>query len=133
MINKAAVMEYFEKEGYEEIDEIKYRENTLVYNLFYTFDEAEIEAAKDYANENYSEKNGEQQWYDEFFLPYLIEISTDNVKDVLSDMCEDLGLTAEFIVYDLDRESHDQCEFVIILGEEGSEIDVDKVLKDLDL
>lgn len=133
MLKKSEIMQYLVREGFNEIDEIKYRENILVYNLFYTFDEAEIEAAKDFANENYSEENGEDEWYNEYFLPYLIEISSDNVKDVLSDICEEFELTSEFVVYDLDRESYNQCEYIIMFAKEGTEIDVDAILKDLDI
>lgn len=133
MLNKSIIMEYLKNEGLNEIDEIKYRDNVLVYNLFYTYDEPEIDAAKDYANENYDEKNGEDEWYDEYFLPYLIELATDNVKDILSDLCEEQGMEAEFVVFELDRQNYEQLEFVIMFANEGTKIDVDGILKDLEL
>jgi hypothetical protein len=133
MLNKQAILEYLKNEGLDEIDEIKYRDNVLVYNLFYSFDDPEKEAAKDYANENHSDEKSEDEWYNEHFLPYLIELATDNVKDILSDLCDEHGMEAEFVVYELDRENYDQLEFIIMFANEGTEIDVDSVLGDLDI
>jgi hypothetical protein len=131
MLNKEKIIEFLENEGFDEIDEIQYKNDILVFNLFYSYDDAEIDAAKDFANENYSEENGEDEWYNEYFLPYLIDIASDNVRDILSDLCEEFNLEGEFVAYELDRDNYEQCEFTIILAEQGTDIDVDKILKEI--
>ncbi|TDT50954.1 hypothetical protein [Fonticella tunisiensis] len=133
MIDSSKVFEILEKEGFEEVDEIGYKDDIKVFNFFYTFDEAEIEAAKDYANENYDEGEGEDNWYNEFFLPYLTDIAGDNIKDIVDEICEENGLTGEFVLYEIDRDNYEQCEVTLILGEGSKEIDVDRVLNDLEL
>lgn len=133
MIDSSKVFEILEREGFDEVDEIEYKDDIKVFNFFYIFDEAEIEAAKDYANENYDEGEGEDNWYNEFFLPYLTDIAGDNIKDIVDEICEENDLTGEFVLYEIDRDNYEQCEVTLILGAGSKEIDVDRVLNDLEL
>jgi hypothetical protein len=133
MLKGLNVSEILEKEGFEEVDELDYKKNIKIYNFFYTFDETELEAGKDYANENYDEGKGEDQWYEEFFLPYLTDIAGDNIKDIVDELCEKNGLVGEFVIYEIDKESYEQVEVTIALAEEGTEFDMEKVLEDLEL
>lgn len=132
MVDSKVLLERLEKEGLNEVDEIQYKKGILVYNFFYVFDEAELEAAKSYSNENYDEENGEDEWYDEYFIPYLSEIAGDNVRDILEEICEDYNLFSEFAAFEMDRESYGQMELVVVLAEEGNEFDMDEVLDELE-
>lgn len=132
MLNSKSIINALEKEGFEEVDEIKYKDGILVYNFFYQFDEAETEAAKSYANDNYEEENGEDEWYDEYFLPYLSEVAGDNVRDVLEDICEEINASSEFVAFEMDRDSYDQMEFVAVIAGEGVEFDMDEILGELE-
>lgn len=127
------MLQYLEKEGFEEVDEIEYKDNIIVYNFFYAFDEAETEAARDYANENCDDAKGEESWTEEFFLPNLTEIAADNVKDVLEEMCSEFEVEGEFAVYELDRNSHDKCEFTIVFGAKNAKFDIEKIMDELQL
>lgn len=133
MLNKQKILEFLQKEGFEEIDEIEYTDKIQVYDLFYKFDEAELDAAKDYSNENYDEAKGEDEWYDEFFLPYLADLASDNVRDIVEDLCEEYELTGEFMMYEPDRDSYEQMEFIIVLANEDVDFDIDEVVEELEL
>lgn len=133
MLKASEIMGRFSKEGFEEVDEIEYRDNIKVFNFFYSFDEAELDSAKDYANQNYSEGEGEDQWYEEFFLPYLTDIAGDNIKDIVDEICEENDLSGEFVLYEIDRESYEQVEVTVALAVEGTNFDMEKILEDLEL
>lgn len=133
MLNKKKILEYLENEGLEEIDEIEYNKNIVVYNFFYSFDDAELDAAKEYANENYNEAEGEENWNEEFFLPYLNEMAADNVKDILEDICSELEINGEFMTYELERSRPEKCEFALVFAESGQEFDIEEVMDELDL
>lgn len=132
-MDKNAIKSILEDEGLQEIDEIEYKDNIAVYNFFYVFDQEEINSAKDYANENYDVDAGEDDWYNEYFLPYLTDIATDNVDDVLDDICEKFNLEGEFAAYEMDKESFDQCEFTIVAADEDTDFDIDKIMDELEL
>lgn len=127
------MIQYLEKEGLEEVDEIEYKDNIIVYDFFYSFDDAEIEAATEYANENCEDSKGEESWTEEFFLPNLTEMAADNVNDILEEMCNEFEVQGEFAAYELDRNSHEKCEFIIVFGAKGAEFDIEKVMDELQL
>ncbi|QCX32998.1 hypothetical protein FDN13_04325 [Caloramator sp. E03] len=133
MIKHKEILNFLENEGLEEIDEIEYNKDIFVYNFFYTFDEAEIDAAKEYANENYNDENGEDEWNEEYYLPYLMDIATDNIRDIVDEICEEFGLIGEFVAYEMDKNSSSRCEFVVVFAKEGIEFDIDDIMEELDL
>jgi hypothetical protein len=133
MINKKLILKYLEKQGLEEIDEIEYKKEIVAYNFFYAYDKEELEAARDYADENYNEAEGEENWNEEFYLPYLTEMAADNVRDFLDDIMTDFEVDGDFMVYELDRNSHDKCEFTIIIAEKGTKFDIEKIMDKLEL
>jgi hypothetical protein len=133
VINKKLLMEYLKKEGLEEIDEIEYKKDIIAYNFFYAFDKTELEAARDYADENYNEAEGEENWNEEYYLPYLTEIAADNVKDILEDILSEFEVDGDFMVYELDRDSYDKCEFTVIIAEKGTKFDIEKIMDKLEL
>ncbi|QCX32997.1 NAD(P)H-dependent oxidoreductase [Caloramator sp. E03] len=98
-----------------------------------TNDEAEIDAAKEYANENYNDENGEDEWNEEYYLPYLMDIATDNIRDIVDEICEEFGLIGEFVAYEMDKNSSSRCEFVVVFAKEGIEFDIDDIMEELDL
>lgn len=132
-MDKQKILNSLVKEGYKEIDEIEYNKQIKVFSFFYVFDDAELDAARDYSNENYDEVGGEEEWYDEFFLPYLVDIASDNVRDTLEDICEEMDLAGEFILYEPDRESYEQMEFILIVAEQDVEFDADEIIEKLEL
>lgn len=132
-VNKQKIYDTLDREGFSEIDEINYDKDITVYDLFYEFDEDEIDAAKDYANENCSEKDGEDLWYNEYFLPYLIDIASDNVRDIMDDICDDMEITGEFSIYDMDKENYYRSEIVIAFAPAETKIDMDKICEKLDI
>lgn len=126
-------MEMLEKEGLDEIDQIEYKKDIQVYDFFYTYDSEELESAKAFANESTEQDISQKEWNEKYFLPFLTEIAADNIRDILGDICDELKLQGEFVAYEIDEDSFEQCEFVIILSEEGTEINVDDIFTELEL
>ncbi|CCC58089.1 MULTISPECIES: hypothetical protein [Caloramator] len=132
MIDREKIIEFLENEGLSEIDVIDYKdEDVLVLNFFYTFDEAELEAAKQFANDNYEEDN-EDVWYEEYFLPYLTDMAADNIRDIVDDLGEKFGVEGEFVLYEMDRDYHSECECILALAEKGKDFDIEDILDELE-
>ncbi|EYE88330.1 hypothetical protein Q428_08460 [Fervidicella metallireducens AeB] len=133
MLEKKEIIERLKKEGFSEIDEIKYKKDMLVLNFFYEFDDTELDGAKEYANENYDESKGESDWYDVYFLPYLTDIASDNVREIVEEICEDMDIQGEFVAYEMDKNSYEQCEFTIVFADEDKDFDIDEILEELEI
>ncbi|KRQ87252.1 hypothetical protein ABG79_01055 [Caloramator mitchellensis] len=133
MLDKNTIIQNLQNEGLDEIDEIEYDdEDVIVLNFFYTFDETELDAARQFANDNAEEEKTEDEWYEECFLPYLTDMAADNIKDIVDEIGEKFDLEGEFILYEMDRDYHDQCECILVLTKKGKDVDIEQILEEIE-
>ena len=132
-MDKMAVEELLKQNGIEEIEEIPYKKNLIVLRFYYDFDDDEIEAARAYANDESGEDEEAEKWTEQFFLPYLSDISVDNVGEIIESVMETTGLAAQFISYDIDEEDYGYSEFIAVFAEDTEEIDIESIMDDLNL
>ena len=132
-MDKQKIVEFLKKNEITEIEEIKYKENVFVARLYYDFDDDEIEAASNYANDESEDEEGGEIWYEEFFLPYLNDIAIDNIGDILEDSMESLNIEVQFMGYDVDEEQYDYSEIIAVFYDKNTELEIEKMLDDLKL
>lgn len=131
-MNKEKIIEFLEANSLNDIEEIKYNGNAAVIRFCFDFDEAELEAAKAYANDESEDEEEGEVWYNDFFLPYLNELAIDNVGEIIEDLMEEEDIEAQFVSYEVDMENYDYNEFIAVFYESGTEIDIDEVLAELE-
>lgn len=122
--------------GLSEVEEIEYKDKeTLVLRFFYDFDEDELSAAQAYAEEECEEDENEEKFYD-YYVPYLNEISVDNVSDIVEGLMEEEGVKAQFISYEVEIGETDEedpyTEFIAVITED-KDVDIEKILEELNL
>lgn len=127
-MNKNEIIEFLEENGLNDVEEIAYKEEFIVFRAFYDFDEEELEAAKDYAD-NESSDEDRDKWREEYFLPFLSDISSDNIKEIMEDLTEKFDIDGQFVIYDVDNE--ERCEVIAVFSNE--DFDIENVLEDLDI
>ena len=132
-MDKKTIEELLNQNSIGEIEEIPYKKNLIVLRFYYDFDDDEIKAARAYANDESGEAEETEKWTEEFFLPYLSDISVDNVGEIIESVMETTGLTAQFISYDIDGEDYGYNEFIAVFAEESETIDIEGVMDDLNL
>ena len=131
-MDKNKVQEYLKSQGIlQEIEEIEYKKDFLVIRFFYDYDEDELGAAKEYANSQ-TDSEDEDKWYDEYYVPYLIDIAVDEIRDTMEEVVEELGVNAEYITYQPERDD-DTCEFIAAFADSENEFDIDDILEELNL
>lgn len=133
MFDKSKVIAFLEDNDLSEVDEIKCDEEALVLRFFYDFDRDEIEAAKSYANDECEEEEESEEWYEDYFLPYLNEIAIDNAGEVIEDLIDELDVQAQYITYETDKENYDYCEFIAVVYEKDKDCDIEEILDELEL
>lgn len=127
------IVEILENDGMNEVDEIEYKDGIKVFDFFYTYDDEEIEAAKAFANDSSKEGENDKKWNEEYFLPYLTDLAADNVSDMIDDICDKYDVKGEYVAYELEHDSYEQCEFILVIADKNKEFDIDKVISDLEL
>ena len=132
-MNKSVVLgQLKQSDVINDVEEIEYKPEFLVVRFFYKFDEDELEAARDYADSETDGKVDEKSWYDDFYIPYLTDISVDEVRDTIEDMVEELNLAAEYISYEPERDDT-AIEFIAVFTDDGREFDIDQVLDSISI
>ncbi|MBX4265880.1 hypothetical protein [Clostridium estertheticum] len=131
-MNKQYIVNFLSKNDLSDIAEIQYKKGTVALKFKYYYDDAEIEAAKSYADDEGNFKEEKEDWYEEFFLPYLSDISADNVEDIMEECAEKMEIEYEFIGCDISEDAYEFNEFAVVFYGKESDIDTDDILLELD-
>ncbi len=132
-MDKKAIIEFLRGNGIEEVEEIPYQEGKLILRFFYDFDEDELKAAKAYANDESNSEKQDDEWYEEYFIPYLSDVAIDNVGDLIEDVMESFEVDVQYVSYDIDKDNCDYNEFVAVIFEKDEDVDIDNILEELQL
>jgi len=132
-LNKQYIIAFLNKNELSDISEIQYKKGTIALKFKYYYDDIEMEAATAYANEEGNFKQNKEDWYEEFFLPYLSDIAADNVEDIMEECAEEMEIEYEFIGCDISQEAYEYNEFAVVFYEEDSNIEIDDILIELDI
>jgi hypothetical protein len=130
-MNKEKIKGYLEQNDLTDIEELTYKENTVVLRFFYDFDEDELKSARAYANDESEAEAESKDWYEEYFLPYLNDLAIDNTGEIIEEVMEEFEIEAQYISYEADMENHEYCEFIAVFFKKEDNIEIETVLDEL--
>jgi hypothetical protein len=131
-LNKQYIINFLKQNGLCDLDEIKYKNDTIALKFKYYYDEIEMEAATSFADDEGDFKQNKEDWYEEYFLPYLSDIAADNVEDIMEECTEELGIEYEFIGCDISEDDYEFNEFAVVFYGKDADIEIDDILMQLD-
>lgn len=127
------IVKYLLVNGLSEVEQIEHKDAEIfVLRFFYDFDEDELSAAQAYAEEECEDDENEEKFYD-YYVPYLNEIAVDNVSDIVEGLMEEEGLKVQYISYEVEIDEEDAYTEFIAVVTEDKEVDIEKVLDELEL
>ncbi|WP_040212191.1 hypothetical protein [Clostridium polynesiense] len=126
------IKQYLLDNDFSEVEEIEYKGEALLLRAFYDFDEDEIKAAKAYSSDESDYEAESEEWYSEFFLPYLSDLAVDNAGQTIEEAMEEFEVNAQFVAYDIDINNYDYNEFIIAFSEKD-ELDIESILEEIGL
>ncbi|MGH4121663.1 MAG: hypothetical protein ACREV6_01800 [Clostridium sp.] len=132
-MNKQFIINFLKINDLSDIAEIQYKKDTIALKFKYYYDEVEMEAATCYANEEGDFKKDKEEWYEEYFLPYLSDIAADNVEDIMEECSQQMKIEYEFIGCDISEDAYEFNEFAVVFYGEDADIDIDDILLELDI
>ena len=127
-MKKRDILEFMENNGIGEVEEIRSKNKLYIIKFFYDFDEDELKAARAYANDECDDEENGDKWSREYYIPYLNDIASDNVNEIIEEIIDELEINAQYISYDFDEEE-EKCEYIAVFSTEDFEIE--EVLEDL--
>lgn len=133
-MNKEEILKKLEEYDLSDIETIEYKEgDALVVSFSYDFDEAVIEGARAYANDESDDTEEGEVWYEEFFLPYLSDYAVDEVGECIEEIMEEFNIEAQFISYELEKEEYGYSEFLAVFFPKDKSLTIEEVLEDLEV
>ena len=132
-LNKQYIINFLNLNELSDIAEIEYKKGTIALKFKYYYDEVEMDAATCYANEEGDFKQDKEEWYEEYFLPYLSDIAADNVEDIMEECAQQMEIEYEFIGCDISQDAYEFNEFAVVFYGEDADIEIDDILFELDI
>ncbi len=129
-MKSSEIIEYLEKNGLSEVEEINITDEYILIKFFYDFDKEEIDAAENYANEDCDFDDDSDEWYNDFYMPYVNDIAMDNIESIIEEAMEDLDIEGKYRQIESETRNLGYVKFISVFANSDSEVDLDEVLID---
>lgn len=131
MFNKEEIIEILEDNDLDNVKEIKKHDECFIIKFSYEFDDLELEGAREFADDECEEKNQGEEWYQEFFLPYLNDMAIDNINDIIDEIADDFSLDYEMLSFELSEDSYEEMSFLVAFYNKNIPISIDDLILEL--
>ncbi|WP_244833119.1 hypothetical protein [Clostridium sp. BJN0001] len=126
------IIKYLEDNYVENIIEEKKDVNYVILSFEYAFDKESYEAARSYANEESDYEQESEEWYNEYYYPYLKDLATDDVSAIIEDMQDELNVFAIYNTESSSRAGFVQFKFLVAVSDEIDVDELEDILNDYD-
>lgn len=126
------IINYLEDNDLENVIEEEKGSNYIILSFEYAFDKESYEAARSYANEESDYEEETDEWYNEYYYPYLKDLATDDVSSIVDDMQDELNV---FSVYKTESSTCVSCvqfKFIAAVSDELDTDGLEEILNDYD-
>lgn len=130
-MEKYRIINFLENNGLTEVEEVFSEDNKLALKFYYDFEEVEIQGAKACAKDETDYEEDSNPWIVEGVIPYLDDIATDNVEEILEEVMEEFEIIAKAEGYDIEPSNYSGKQFLAVFLPEDCELEVDDILDDL--
>jgi hypothetical protein len=129
-MKSSEIITYLEDNDLTDIEELKRKNNYVVLKFYYDFDKEEISAAKAYSTEESDFEPESDEWYKEYYLPYLRDIAVDNVESILEEIMEEYEMEAKYKEIGMENGDNGYFKFITIFSGELTDTEMEDVLND---
>lgn len=128
-MDNGQIINYLEENQFNDIDEILQEDYSLI-TFYYDFDKCEIEAAKSYANEESDYEAESEQWYSEFYVPYLKDIAVDNVESIVEEIIDEFEVECKYKEIGSEDGDYSSLKFVIGVSDEIADTELEEIVNE---
>lgn len=129
-MNIAEIINYLEENELTEIEEIKQNSDSLIVKFCYDFDKEELSAAKSYSNEESDFESESDEWYKEYYIPYLKDVAMDNVSAIVEEIMDEFEVEGSYKGMGIDGGNNEYFKFLAAFSSELSDVELEEVLND---
>lgn len=98
--------------------------------FYYDFDKDELMAAKSYSNEESDFEAESDEWYNDYYIPFLKDIADDNVESIVEDAAEEFEIEGKYKSLVMESGELGYLRFVAVFSAEMDESEMEDILND---
>ena len=129
-MKSSEIIGYLEDNDLADVEELKKKSNCVIIKFYYDFDKEEISAAKTYSTEESDFEPESDEWYKEYYIPYLRDIAVDNVESVIEDVMEEFEIEAKYKEIGMENGDSGYFKFIAAFSEELTDAELEEILND---
>lgn len=129
-MNITEIITYLEENGLGEVEEIKKVNGASIIKFYYDFDNDELAAARNYANDESDFEPESDEWYSEYYIPYLKDIATDNVEGICEDIIDEYEVRCKCKNVETQKGNGEYFEFIAIISERLEDSELEDMLNE---
>ena len=124
------IKSFLEDNDLSDVEEIKQEDDYILVKCYYDFDKEELLAAKSYSNEESDFEPESDEWYNEYYIPYLKEIAEDNIESIIEDTAEEFEIEGRYKELGMESGDLGYLRFLAVFSEELDEAEMEDILND---
>lgn len=124
------IKSFLEDNDLSDVEEIKQEDDYILLKFYYDFDKDELMAAKNYSNEESDFEAESDEWYNEYYIPFLKDIADDNVESIVEDAAEEFEIEGKYKSLVMESGELGYLRFVAVFSAEMDESEMEDILND---
>ena len=124
------IKSFLEDNDLSDVEEIKQEDDYILLKFYYDFDKDELMAAKSYSNEESDFEAESDEWYNEYYIPFLKDIADDNVESIVEDAAEGFEIEGKYKSLVMESGELGYLRFVAVFSAEMDESEMEDILND---
>ena len=124
------IKSFLEDNDLYDVEEIKQEDDYILLKFYYDFDKDELMAAKSYSNEESDFEAESDEWYNEYYIPFLKDIADDNVESIVEDAAEEFEIEGKYKSLVMESGELGYLRFVAVFSAEMDESEMEDILND---
>ena len=124
------IKSFLEDNDLSDVEEIKQEDDYILLKFYYDFDKDELMAAKSYSNEESDFEAESDEWYNEYYIPFLKDIADDNVESIVEDAAEEFEIEGKYKSLVMESGELGYHRFVAVFSAEMDEREMEDILND---
>lgn len=124
------IRSFLEDNDLSDVEEVKQEDDYVLVKFYYDFDKEELMAAKSYSNDESDFEAESDEWYNEYYIPYLKEIAEDNVESIIEDVAEEFEMEGKYKELGMESGDLGYLRFIAVFSPEMDESEMEDILND---
>ena len=129
-MKSSEILSILEKNGLSEIEELRNEEDHVLVKFYFDFDNAVLNAAKAYSNEESDYESESKEWLSEYFIPYLYDYANDEVLEIIEEIVEEVDIEGELMAFQMDNKNSNFVQFMALFTERENTLTIEEAVKD---